>query len=44
MKGTVYKTPENMLDIYFDYKMSLLYNNGSSLCAYEDNNDIEIFF
>lgn len=43
-KGTVYRTPENMLDIYFDYKMSPLYDNGSSLCAYEDNNDIEIFF
>lgn len=43
-KGTVYRTPENMLDIYFDYKMSPLYDNGSSLCAYEDNNDTEIFF
>ena len=43
-KGTIYKTPENMLDIYFDYKMSPLYDNGSSLCAYEDNNNIEIFF
>ncbi len=43
-KGTIYKTPENMLDIYFDYKMSPLYDNGSSLCAYEDNNDIGIFF
>ncbi len=43
-KGTVYRTPENMLDIYFDYKMCPLYDNGSSLCAYEDNNDIEIFF
>lgn len=43
-KGTVYRTLENMLDIYFDYKMSPLYDNGSSLCAYEDNNDIEIFF
>ncbi|MBO5003947.1 MAG: HipA domain-containing protein [Clostridia bacterium] len=43
-KGTVYRTPENMLDIYFDYKMSPLYDNGSSLCAYEDNNNIEIFF
>ena len=39
-KGTIYKTPENMLDIYFDYKMSPLYDNGSSLCAYEDNNKI----
>lgn len=43
-KGIVYKTPENKLDIYFNYKMSPLYDNGSSLCAYEDNNDIEIFF
>ena len=43
-KGTIYKTPENMLDIYFNYKMSPLYDNGSSLCAYEDNNDIGIFF
>ena len=25
-------------------KLSPLYDNGSSLCAYEDNNDIEIFF
>lgn len=43
-KGTVYRTPEDMLDIYFNYKMSPLYDNGSSLCAYEDNNNIEIFF
>ncbi len=25
-------------------KLCPLYDNGSSLCAYEDNNDIEIFF
>ncbi|HBC84826.1 MAG TPA: protein kinase [Clostridiales bacterium] len=43
-KGIVYKTPENKFDIYFNYKMGPLYDNGSSLCAYEDNNDIEIFF
>ena len=43
-KGTVYKTPEDMLDIFFNYNMCPLYDNGSSLCAYEDNNNIEIFF
>ncbi len=43
-KGTVYKTPEDMLDIFFNYDICPLYDNGSSLCAYEDNNDIEIFF
>ena len=44
-KGMVYKTKEEMLDIYFDYKLSPLYDNGSSLCSYEDNNDnLEIFF
>lgn len=43
-KGTVYKTPEDMLDIFFNYNMCPLYDNGSSLCAYEDNNNLEIFF
>lgn len=43
-KGTVYKTPEDMFDIIFNYSMSPLYDNGSSLCAYEDNNNLEIFF
>lgn len=40
-KGTVHKTSE---DIFFHYSMSPLYDNGSSLCAYEDNNNLEIFF
>lgn len=43
-KGTEYKTPEDMLDIFFNYNMCPLYDNGSSLCAYEDNNNLEIFF
>ena len=43
-KGTVYKTPEDMLDIFLNYNMCPLYDNGSSLCAYEDNNNLEIFF
>lgn len=43
-KGTVYKTPEDILDIFFNYNMCPLYDNGSSLCAYEDNNNLEIFF
>ena len=43
-KGTVYKTPEDMLDIFFNSNMCPLYDNGSSLCAYEDNNNLEIFF
>ena len=43
-KGTVYKIPEDMLDIFFNYNMCPLYDNGSSLCAYEDNNNLEIFF
>lgn len=43
-KGTVYKTPEDMLDIFFNYDICPLYDNGSSLCAYEDNNDLDIFF
>ncbi len=43
-KETMYKTSEDMLDVHFDYKMSPLYDNGSSLCAYEDNNEIEKFF
>lgn len=43
-KGTVYKTPEDMFDILFNYNMCPLYDNGSSLCAYEDNNDLDIFF
>lgn len=43
-KGTVCKTPEDMFDILFNYNMCPLYDNGSSLCAYEDNNDLDIFF
>lgn len=43
-KGTVYPTPENVLDISFNYDICPLYDNGSSLCAYEDNNDLQIFF
>lgn len=43
-RGIVYKTPEDMFDVFFNYSMSPLYDNGSSLCAYEDNNNIEIFF
>ena len=43
-KGTVYKTQEDMSDILFNYNMCPLYDNGSSLCAYEDNNDLDIFF
>lgn len=43
-KGTVYKTPEDMFDIFFNYNMCPLYDNGSSLCAYENNNNLEIFF
>ena len=42
--GIVYKTPEDMFDVFFNYSMSPLYDNGSSLCAYEDNNNLEIFF
>lgn len=33
---------ENIVDVSFD--MCPLYDNGSSLCAYEDNNNLEIFF
>lgn len=43
-KGNVYTTPENTLDISFNYDICPLYDNGSSLCAYEDNNNLEIFF
>lgn len=43
-KGTVYTTPENVLDILFNYDICPLYDNGSSLCAYEDNNDLQVFF
>lgn len=43
-KGTVYTTPENVMDILFNYDICPLYDNGSSLCAYEDNNKLEIFF
>lgn len=43
-RGIVYKTPEDMFDVFFNYSMSPLYDNGSSLCAYEDNNNLEIFF
>lgn len=42
--GTLYVSNSNMLDIFFSYEISPLYDNGSSLCAYEDNNNIEIFF
>lgn len=43
-RGIVYKTPEDMFDVFFNYSMSPLYDNGSSLRAYEDNNNLEIFF
>ena len=43
-KGTAFKNSEDMTDINFNYSMSPLYDNGSSLCAYEDNNNVEIFF
>lgn len=43
-KGTVYKNSKDMFDICFDYDISPLYDNGSSLCAYEDNNDLKVFF
>ena len=43
-RGIVYKTPEDMFDVFFNYSMSPLYDNGSSLFAYEDNNNLEIFF
>lgn len=43
-RGIVYKIPEDMFDVFFNYSMSPLYDNGSSLCAYEDNNNLEIFF
>ncbi len=43
-KGTVYKTEKDMLDIFFNYSLSPLYDNGSSLCAYEDNNNLDVFF
>lgn len=43
-RGIVYKTPEDMFDVFSNYSMSPLYDNGSSLCAYEDNNNLEIFF
>ena len=43
-KGTKNTTTENISDISFDYEICPLYDNGSSLCAYEDNNNLEIFF
>ena len=43
-KEKVYKTPENMFDIFFKYDISPLYDNSSSLCAYENNSDLSIFF
>lgn len=43
-KGTVYKTSEGMFDINFNYNISPLYDNGSSLCAYENNSNLDIFF
>ena len=43
-RGSVYKTTENMFDIIINYSLCPLYDNGSSLCAYEDNGDLSIFF
>ena len=38
--GIIYELKNNEINDYF----SPLYDNGSSLCAYEDNNNVEIFF
>lgn len=43
-KEKIYMTSEKALDILFNFKICPLYDNGSSLCAYEDNNDLKIFF
>ena len=43
-RGSLYKTTENMFDIIINYSLCPLYDNGSSLCAYEDNGDLSIFF
>ena len=43
-KEKIYMTSENVLDILFNFEICPLYDNGSSLCAYEDNNDLKIFF
>lgn len=40
----IYITSENVSNILFDFEICPLYDNGSSLCAYEDNNNLEIFF
>ncbi len=43
-KGTIYKTPEDVFDVLFNYDICPLYDNGSSLCAYENNSDLSLFF
>ena len=39
-----YKRENNKNMIYVTLDLCPLYDNGSSLCAYEDNNDLNIFF
>ena len=41
-KRTQSKKFDNVVDVSFD--ICPLYDNGSSLCAYEDNNNLDIFF
>ena len=41
-KRTQNKIFDNVIDVSFD--ICPLYDNGSSLCAYEDNNNLDIFF
>ena len=41
-KRTQSKVFNNVIDVSFD--ICPLYDNGSSLCAYEDNSNLEIFF
>ena len=41
-KRTQSKKFDNVVDVSFD--ICPLYDNGSSLCAYEDNNDLNVFF
>ena len=39
-----YKREKNKNMTYVTLDLCPLYDNGSSLCAYEDNNDLNIFF
>ena len=41
-KRTESKRFDNVVDVSFDF--APLYDNGSSLCAYEDNNNLDVFF